>query len=112
LTTDRWSRNNKLDYSTVTGHIITRNDKHISILLDIIELSDAIHDGVYLAKKLLEVTDRFRITSSIISVTRDNVSPNDIMLIEFEAAVAEQYDTLDEDGEKMVRFVDPCCCIV
>ena len=112
MTTNRWSRNNKLDYSIVTGHIITRNDEHISILLDIIELSDAIHDGVYLAKKLLEVIDRFRITSSIISVTRDNVSPNDIMLIEFKAAVAEQYNTLDKDREKMVRFVDPCCCIV
>jgi hypothetical protein len=99
LTTNRWSRNNKLDYSIVTGYIITRNNKHISILLDIIELSNAIYNSVYLAKKLLKVIDRFRIISSIISVTQDNASPNNIMLVEFKAAVAEQYNTLDKDSK-------------
>lgn len=41
-----------------------------------------------MAIKMLEVTDRLGITCSVLSVTRDNASPNDIMLDEFEAVVA------------------------
>ena len=99
LTTDGWSENNKLDYSAVTGHIVTSAHEHISILLDIIELSDACHNGPYLATKLLEVTDAFDITSSMISVTRDNAAPNNVMLSEFEAAVNEKYDAMDADDK-------------
>ena len=101
LTTDAWSGNNKLDYAAVTGHIITKGEKseHISLTLDIIELSDACHSGVYLATKLLEVTDRWKITQSVISITRDNASPNDSMMDEFEAAVEEQYDAMDEKDQ-------------
>ena len=60
-----------------------------SVLLDILELTEPVHDGQYLAEKLVEVTDRLQITCSIISVTRDNASPNNSILDEFEAVVAE-----------------------
>lgn len=94
LTTDGWSGNNKLDYSAITAHAHLKNGQQISILLDIIELEEAVHNGEYLCKKLLEVTDRFNVTNSIISITRDNASPNNSMLDEFEAVVQDRW----EDG--------------
>jgi len=60
------------------------------MLLDIIELTNLIHDSLYLAQKLLEVIDRLHITCAIMSVTRDNASPNNIMLDKFKAVVATQ----------------------
>lgn len=106
LTTNAWSGNNKLDYSAVTGHIITKTSQHISILLDIIKLEDAIHSGRYLYEKLLEITDRFDITSSIISITRNNASPNNTMLEEFEAVVEERWEQMEEaeQVDKFLRF--------
>src|SRR5437763_5973281 len=56
LTTDGWAGNNKLDYIAVTGHWEDKTGKHYSITLDIIELTNPVHDGAYLCKKLLEVT--------------------------------------------------------
>lgn len=104
LTTDAWSGNNKLDYTGVTAHWITKDYEQHSLLLDIIELTDAVHNGPYLAKKLLEVTDRFQITSSVISITRDNAAPNDVMLAEFEAEVANKYDLMEE-ADKAFYFL-------
>ena len=72
--------------------------------MDIIELTDAVHNGPYLAKKLLEVTDRFQITSSVTSITRDNAAPNDVMLAEFEAEVANKYDLMEE-ADKAFYFL-------
>jgi hypothetical protein len=66
------------------------------MLLDIIELTNPVHDGLYLAQKLLEVTDRLHITCAIMSVTRDNASPNNTMLDEFEAVIATQWEAIDE----------------
>lgn len=81
LTTDAWAGNNKLDYIAVTAHWIWKSTGLMeSILLDIIELTNPVHDGYYLCKKLIQVTDRLGITCSIISVTRDNASPNNIIL--------------------------------
>ena len=94
LTTDAWAGNNKLDYIAVTAHWKDINGKMESILLDIIELKNPSHTGTYLCKVLVEVTDRFDITQSILSVTRDNASPNNTMLEEFEKLVHERYETL------------------
>jgi hypothetical protein len=80
----------------VTGHYILVNGTKVSTLLDIIELTNPVYSGKYLATKMLEVTDRLGITCVIISVTRDNVSPNDIMLDEFEAVVTRQYDQMSD----------------
>ena len=59
-----------------------------SLLLDIIELTNPVHDGLYLAQKLLKVTNRLQITCAVMLVTRDNASLNNIMLDEFKAVVA------------------------
>ena len=75
-----------------------------STILDIIELTDPCYNGHYLYTKLLEVTDRLGITYAVILVTRDNVSPNDTMLEEFEAVVEERYTLLS--GRKKHFF---CC---
>jgi hypothetical protein len=96
LTTDGWAGNNKLDYEAVTAHFETKAGEKVSLLLDIIELTEPVHDGVYLCKKLLEVTDRLGITCAVISVTRDNAAPNDTMLYEFEAEVALRYSLMNE----------------
>jgi hypothetical protein len=104
LTTDGWVGNNKLDYIAVTRHLTTHDFKSETMLLDIIELINPVHDGAYLCKKLLEVTDRLGITCSIISVTRDNASPNDTMLVRFEDCVKVQYKALDKRDK--VHF---CC---
>jgi len=57
LTTDAWSARNYHDYIAVTGHYQDKNNVHISLLLDIVRLSNPIHSGVYLAEVLCEVTD-------------------------------------------------------
>jgi hypothetical protein len=49
------------------------------------------------AKTLLEVMNRLGITCAVMSVTRDNASPNDTMLEEFEAVVATQWGQMEED---------------
>ena len=67
LTTDGWAGNNKLDYIAVTGHWQTKLGEHNSVLLDIIELTNPVHDGRYLCDKLLEVTNRLGITCAVIS---------------------------------------------
>jgi len=81
-----------LDYLAVTGYIITRAGEYISVLLDIIELKDAVYNRRYLYERLLEVTDRFDITHAVISITRDNASPNNTMLDEFEAVVQDRWE--------------------
>jgi hypothetical protein len=94
LTTDAWSGNNKKDYMAVTAHGKTHAGVVFAILIDIIELEDPVHDGNYLCEKLLEVTDRLGITCAIISITRDNASPNDTMLEMFEAVVEEKWEEM------------------
>jgi hypothetical protein len=89
LTTDAWAGNNKLDYIAVTGHYETVDGEYVATLLDILEIDEPVHSGTYLASKLLEVTDRLQITYAIISIIRDNAKPNDTMLDEYEAVVAE-----------------------
>jgi hypothetical protein len=99
LTTDAWSGNNRMDYVAVTGHYETVDGEQKATLLDILEIPEPVHSGAYLCQKLVEVTNRFEITCAIISVTRDNAKPNDTMLEEYEAAVADQYDLMDEKDQ-------------
>ena len=104
LTTDAWSGNNKNDYVAVTVHFRNRAGDIETFLLDIIELLEPVHDGHYLCTKLLEVTDRLGITCAIMSITRDNASPNDTMLEMFEAVVEEQWEA--KEGRDKLFF---CC---
>ena len=60
----------------------------INTTLLIIELTNPSHTGKYLANKLLEVTDRFKITKAVFAVTRDNVLTNDVMLDKYESLVS------------------------
>jgi hypothetical protein len=55
--------------------------------LDIIELIEPIYDKAYFCEKLLEVTNRLNITYIIISITRDNTSPNNEILEYFEVYI-------------------------
>jgi hypothetical protein len=87
LITDVWARNNKLDYTAVTRHWQTKLGVYHLILLDIIELSEPVHDGYYFCTKLLEVTNRLGITCAVIFITRDNTSPNNKMFNEFESII-------------------------
>jgi hypothetical protein len=80
----------------VTAHYITKEGEHVSVLLNIIKLSEAVYNKAYLCKKLLKVTDRLGITCAILSVTRDNTAPNNTMLTEFKAIIAERYKVIDK----------------
>jgi hypothetical protein len=57
------------------------------MLLDIIELINPVHDSAYLYEKLLEVTDHLSIICSIISIIQDNISLNNIILVQFEDCI-------------------------
>jgi hypothetical protein len=71
----------------VTAYWKTLIGENESLFLDIIELIEPVHDRAYFCKKLLEVTNRLSITCAIISITRDNTSPNDKILEYFEAYI-------------------------
>jgi hypothetical protein len=71
----------------------------VATLLNILEIDKPVHSGVYLAKKLLKVTDRLQITCVIISIIRDNAKPNDTMFDEFEAVVSDQYNVMNDKDQ-------------
>jgi len=58
LIIDAWAGNNKLDYIIVTRHYETVDREYVIILLDILEIDEPVYSSIYLASKLLEVTDR------------------------------------------------------
>jgi hypothetical protein len=74
----------------VTGHFRTKEGEQVSLLLDILELTQPIYDGPYLCDKLLEVTNRLGITCAILAIIRDNASLNNTILNEFEVYIYEQ----------------------
>jgi hypothetical protein len=90
LTTDTWLARNYWEFTTVTGHWIDENWIHNSTILDLIELKEPIHSGEYLAEMLVKITDSLGITHSVFTVTRDNASPNDVMLSNFESEAYTQ----------------------
>jgi len=58
LIIDAWAGNNKLDYITVTRHYETVDGERVTTLLDILEINEPVYSSIYLALKLLKVTDR------------------------------------------------------
>ena len=46
---------------------------------------DPTHSSEYLAEKLFEITESLGITPAVFTITRDNASPNNTILDEFEA---------------------------
>jgi hypothetical protein len=98
LTTDTWSSRNYKSFTAITGHWIDSDWVQNSQLLDIIQLTDPVHSGEYLAEKLSEITDSLKITKAIFTITRDNATPNNTMLNGFEAAASfyEDGDCLEQ----------------
>jgi hypothetical protein len=92
VTTDTWTARNYKSFTAVTGHWINSDWAHNSELLDIIELTDPVHSGEYLAEKLFEIIDSLKITHAVFTVTQDNAASNHSMLDEFEAS-ANEYKT-------------------
>lgn len=58
------------------------------VVFDVIHLLEA-HTGQYLADRLLEVINDFRVTHAVHTISRDNVYANDIMLKISETVAAE-----------------------
>jgi hypothetical protein len=92
LTTDTWSSRNYKSFTGVTGHWIDSDWVQHRQLLDIIELIDPVHSREYLAEKLSKITDSLKITKAVFTITRDNASPNNTMLNDFEAAASYYED--------------------
>jgi hypothetical protein len=80
ITTDTWSARNYHEFTAITGHWIDESWQHHSTVLDLMKLLEPIHSGEYLAEKLVEITDSLGITGAIFTITRDNATPNDVML--------------------------------
>jgi hypothetical protein len=57
-----------------------KNHTQISLLLNVMRLTNPVHSGAYLAEVLCEVTDWYDITKAIISIKRDNAGTNNTML--------------------------------
>ena len=92
---DTWSSRNYKSFTAVTGHWINSDWVQNSQLLDIIELTDLVHFGEYLAKKLSEITSSLKITKVVFTITWDNAASNNTMLNEFEVAMS-----IYEDGDR------------
>lgn len=97
LTTDCWTAGNYKEFAAVTAHWINTDWERRSTILDIIELENPVHCGLYLAEELVKVTDTFDITKSVISVTRDNASVNDALLTDFQRRVEKQWEEMNEE---------------
>jgi hypothetical protein len=57
-------------------------------------MEDPVYLGVYMCDLLAKVTEEFGITSSIFTITRDNASPNNVILNEFEAIITNKWDAI------------------
>jgi hypothetical protein len=85
LTTNTWSLRNYKEFTAVTVHWIDREWVQHSTIIDIVELKEPIHSGEYLSDELVAITDNFRVTQAVFTITRDNAAANDVMLNNFEA---------------------------
>jgi hypothetical protein len=90
LTTDCWSARNYKDFIAITVHWINSKWEHKSYILEVLELQDPVHSGAYMTQLLLQVTNDFGITNSIFTVTRNNASPNNVILNGFKEEVEER----------------------
>jgi hypothetical protein len=66
-------------------------------VLDVIELKNPVHSGAYLAEEVIRATDFFDITHSIIAITHDNASVNDVLLTEFQAIALKKWEALSDE---------------
>ena len=57
-------------------------------------MSEPVHSGEYLAEKLLEVINNFRVTKTVFTIIRDNASANTVLLRHFEDKASEGEDLL------------------
>lgn len=74
-----------------------------------INLLEPIHSGEYLAQQLLSVTDDFKITHGVFTVTRDNASNNTVMLNQYELKVADVSTTTNQPWSFTVKDGDVRC---
>jgi hypothetical protein len=101
----------------MTVHYITKEEEHVSVLLNIIKLLKVVYNRAYLCKKLLEVINKLRITCVILLVTYDNVAPNNTMLAKFKAIIAKRYKVMDKRNRayfccKFNKVKGDICCYV
>ena len=80
LTTDTWSSRNYKEFTAVTVHWINREWAQHLTIIDVVKLKEPIHSSEYLSNKLVAITDNFRVTQAVFTITRDNVAANDVML--------------------------------
>jgi len=109
LTTDAWTAMNGTDHAAVTVHWISQDWVQHSRLLDVINLLEPIHSGEYLAQELLSVTDDFKITSGVFTITRDNASNNTAMLSQYEIGAADTPTTTNQPWSFSVKDGDVRC---
>jgi hypothetical protein len=97
LTTDCWTAGNYKEFAAITIHWITLDWELKSQVLDVIELKNPVHSGAYLAEEVIRATDFFDITHSIIAITHDNASVNDVLLTEFQAIALKKWEALSDE---------------
>ena len=97
LTTDTWSAKNGKEFMAVTVHWIDLETfTNTSRILDVIELKEPNHTGKYMSQELHKITEFYGITMSVFTISRDNASPNNCLVVAFEDRVQEQYEALGE----------------
>lgn len=106
LTTDCWTASNYKEFAAITIHWVTPDWEQKSQVLDIVELTNPVHSGAYLAKEVIKATDFFNITHSIVAITHDNASVNDVLLQEFQDIALEKWKALgdEEQCRKWLQF--------
>lgn len=77
--------------------------------MGIVFLAEPVNSREYLARCLLSVTNYFKITGSVFTVTRDNARPNNVMLKEFEEAAAQEEYTVEQPWTFRVESGDVGC---
>ena len=73
---------------------VTPDWEQKSQVLDIVELTNPVYSGAYLAKELIKATDSFNITQSIVAITHDNASVNDVLSQEFQDICFREMESL------------------
>jgi hypothetical protein len=90
LTCDVWTSKNQLSFFGFTVHYIDEKWKMQQRLLAFKYLTGE-HDGVSLAKAMIEVLEDFGIADRLLGVTADNASNNSTMLQEIQNYYNEKY---------------------
>jgi hypothetical protein len=79
--------------------LITPDWELKSQVLDVVELKNPVHSGAYPAEEVTRVTDFFDITHSIIAITHENASVNDVLLTEFQAMALKKWEALSDESQ-------------